>query len=481
MELGNRSHKCDALLFFGFPLYMLSLFQFFRLPCTMTIGMGLIVLTEVAVWYAYPAENRPPFPLQNDWTVRADVVQRLASLLLLLGILFAAVLIFQEGYLLWLTFPWTPLLIVLPLAGIILPTPGQLREYLSGGLYALVMTAMIYGIGQLFTESTLRADWGIIIAYIFLELLTARMINPILPKIRNSSLIILGFSALVTVWIMPPICNPWIVTLSMYVLYLLIDNRRAIRKKIFSRAHFHRSDVHLLSWEEYAAQAWGFGALLAGWLAGPQLLKQILIGLGAVLAAGLIRLRLLHDSRSEHLILRNFPYILEFWALVLSAMFFSKFTSGSSRDTVMILLSIYAASSCIMQMIWDIGGLIGRYADERPSMLFFHVFCRFGIGFLLVLLFFIQAPASILLGFFCCLNGIVKIADDSFRKTSKNLSLTAGWVLIVIGQFVFVSSAETILPEPKWSAGSPVCALIACAALYICRLFDFRNRRIHGS
>jgi uncharacterized membrane protein HdeD (DUF308 family) len=137
-----------------------------------------------------------------------------------------------------------------------------------------------------------------------------------------------------------------------------------------------------------------------------------------------------------------------------------------------------------MQMIWNIGGLIGRYTPYRPSLQVFNIFCQFGMGFLLVMLFFIQAPASVLLGCFCILTGIVRIAGCSFlKKQDKKTGLTASWVLIVIGQFVFVSSAEAILPAPEWSLGAPVCALVSCAALYVYRLFDFsnRNRRIPGS
>ena len=482
-ELGRESHRRDILLFCGFPFYMFSLYLFFKQPCAMAIGTGLVVLTTCAVWFAYPAEGRPGFPLPDDWTVKANPVQRLTAGFFLAGLLFAGMLIFQEGYQLWLALQWTPLLVIVPVGGLFLPTPGQLREYLTGGLYALVLSALIYGIGQLFTDSSIRTDWGIVTTYIFLELLVSQMIRPVLPKVKNNSLIILGLSSLVTYWIMPPLCSPWIITLSIYLLYLAIENRKSIRRKMLSRTHFRQSEVHFLSWEEYAAQAWGAGGLLAAWLGGPKMQPQILIGLGVVLLAGLVRSRLLNDMRSEHLILKRFPYAIEISALLLTVMFFcsgpdSSCKGGdSSPGMVMVLLSIYAAVSCVMQMIWTIGGLIGRYTSDRPSLQYFHIFCRFGIGFLLVLLFFVQAPASVLLGSFCTLTGIVKLADNSFlKKQDKNLGLASGWVLIAVGQFVFASPAATILPSPEWSLGAPVCALIFCTALYVYRLFDYSNR-----
>ena len=99
------------------------------------------------------------------------------------------------------------------------------------------------------------------------------------------------------------------------------------------------------------------------------------------------------------------------------------------------------------------------------------------MGFLLVLLFLVQSPASVLLGFFCVLSGIVWIGSAAYRKPGKNPGLTMGWVLIGIGQFIFVSPSEILLPFPKWSPGAAVAAVMACASLYLYRLFDFRNRR----
>ena len=143
----------------------------------------------------------------------------------------------------------------------------------------------------------------------------------------------------------------------------------------------------------------------------------------------------------------------------------------------MIMLSVYAAASCLMQVIWNSGSLIGGYSDARPSQLAFRICCYSGICFLLVLLFFFQTPPSILLGFFCILTGIVKIGDSSFEKNSLHLGVTIGWVLIILGQFIFVSPVKTPLPKPEWSYYAAVYALLACTAFYIQRFFDFINSK----
>ena len=228
----------------------------------------------------------------------------------------------------------------------------------------------------------------------------------------------------------------------------------------------------MLSWEEYAAQAWGFGAFLAACLTGPSCLFHVLLGVGAVLAGVLIRSWLLNKSSSDHIILQKFPYVPEISILLLTVA-----AAGFSRESIMILMSAFAAAACLMRTIWSIGGLIGKYTQDRPSLQVFHIFSNAGICFLLVLLFFMQAPASVLLGSFCILSGIVWIGSASYRRSGENCGLTTGWVLIGIGQFIFVSSSEVLLPYPEWSPGAAAVGLVACAALYVYRLFDFRNRR----
>ena len=130
-----------------------------------------------------------------------------------------------------------------------------------------------------------------------------------------------------------------------------------------------------------------------------------------------------------------------------------------------------------MQVIWNSCSLIGGYSDARPSQLGFRIFSYTGICFLLILLFFLQTRPSVLLGFFCILAGIVKIGDSSFEKNGKHLGVTTGWVLIALGQFIFVSPVREPLPKPEWSSSAALYALLACTAFYIQRLFDSINRR----
>ena len=115
LELGRESHRRDILLFCGFPFYMFSIFILLKLPCAAAIGTGLVALTAWAVWFACPAEGRPPFPLLDDRPGRADPLQRLTAGVILAGLLLAGILIFQEGYQLWLALEWTPLLVIVPL------------------------------------------------------------------------------------------------------------------------------------------------------------------------------------------------------------------------------------------------------------------------------------------------------------------------------------------------------------------------------
>ena len=473
VELGRGSHRCDTLLCAGFPFYMLCLFFFLRMSCSVVFGLPLICLGSAAVWTVCRRKDRPPLTPSCE---KVSPVRRFGVLIQLLAIFCAAGLLFQEGYLLWVLFPGTLAMALIPLLGSLLPKNEQLREYVSSSLHALILCGIIYLAGQFYGESLALTDFGILSAYLFLELQTALLIRALVPPRRNFSLVILGLGALASWLIVLPLCSPWIVALSMYILYLLIDNRKAIRKKLFSRAHFRRAEVHVLSWEEYAGQAWGFGALLAAYLAGPDRLFQVLAGLGAVLAGALLHSWLESDQDSDHAVLRNFPYAAEVSLLLIAGI-----AVCGTRGERMILLSAFAAASCLMRMIWSVGGLIGRRGPEHPYLLEFRIISNAGICFLQTVLFFVQAPASVLLGSFLSLRGISRIWECAFHgKRGPRVGSSSGWVLTGIGLFVFVLPSAARLPMPEWSSQAAVCALMACAAFYVWRLFDFyiRRRRI---
>ncbi|MBO4647304.1 MAG: hypothetical protein J5806_04030 [Lentisphaeria bacterium] len=472
VELNRGSHRCDALLYAGFPFYMLCWFFYLRMSCSIVFGIPLICLGSAAIWMVCRRKDRPPLlPLPPDGKVPPAL--RFGVLVLLLAIFFAAGLLFQEAYLLWALFPGALALALVPLLGFLLPKPEQLREYVSSSFYALLLCGMIYLAGQFYGENMVLMDFGIIAAYLFLELQLALLIRALVPPRRNFSLVILGLSAVVSWRIVLPLCNPWIVTLSMYILYLLIDNRKAIHKKLLSRSHFHHAEVHMLSWEDYAGQAWGFGALLAAYLAGPDRLFQVLAGLGAVLAGALLHSRLESNPDGDHVVLRNFPHTAEVSALLITGI-----VGWDTREELMIMLSAFAAASCLMRMIWSVGGLIGRRGWEHPYLQEFRIISNAGICFLLTVLFFVQAPASVLLGSFLTLRGIARIWEFAYHdRRQPGIGLTSGWVLILIGLFVFVSSPAARLPVPEWSPLDAVCAVLACAAFYVWRLFDFYFRR----
>ena len=292
VELSRKSHAADPLLFGGFPLYMLSLLLFFRQPCALVLEIPLIVLGTAAVWHAYRPEGRPAFQLPRDRKGRASLKWRLRALFLLGGLLFGAWLLFQEGVQLWLfASPWTRILIFLPLLGILLPTPGQIRDYVGDSVYALILCGIVCGVSVLLiSDSLVLADYELSVTYIFLMLELALTARPVLPKFRNNSLLILAGCLAVTRWIVPAFCNPVIISCTVYILYLFIDNRRTVCAallRLVRRIPPPRFAVR----REFAALSWGAAALLSVYLAGPEYSMQILSGIAAVFAASLLRIR----------------------------------------------------------------------------------------------------------------------------------------------------------------------------------------------
>ena len=192
----NGCSRYDALLYGSFPLYMLMLFLHFRLFCAVALGIPLICLGTAGCWFAYRTPGRTPFLPPSDLTRCALWTERLSCLWLLLAVQFCGCLLLQEGYSLWAVSPKQGVFALLPFAGILLPKPGQLRDYVLGSVCALFCIGAVYGVGQLLIQDILQQlDFSVAMTWLFWELECALLLRPFLPKVRNSSLLILGLSA----------------------------------------------------------------------------------------------------------------------------------------------------------------------------------------------------------------------------------------------------------------------------------------------
>lgn len=463
------SRAFDALLYSGFSLFMAGLFLLFRMPVAAALGTPLVILGSIAAWFAYRHPERMPFLIPSD-VQRPSFYERLLAAFQLLPVVCGACLLFQDGYLLWLSFRFTPLLIAVPFLGCLLPTREKLRSYVSGSVYALILCGIVFAVMSLFGEGTFLLDLCIFMAFLFLELECALMLREVLPKFRNVSLVILLLSGAATPFLIPPVMEPWIVTLSMYMMYLFIDNRSAIRKKLLSRAHFSSPNIRFITKEEYAAQAWGFGAMLVAWLVGMQGVLVVIAVVAAVFAGALWRTRILCRDE-DHLFLGNFPYAIETGALLLAVVSFSP-----SRPATMVMLAACACAAPMMRAIWQTGAFISKFGDERPTALFYMALANAGLFFLLLVMYLSRVSPAILIGTYFMLAGILRIGAASYTRGGGELKRAFGWVLIVIGQFVSVVPPEAPLPTPEWTNGAVICGVIAFAALYLFRTFDFRNR-----
>lgn len=465
----RNSRAYDALLYSGFSLFMAALFLIFRMPVTTALGIPFVILGSIAAWFAYRHPDRLPFLIPKDDNC-PSFYERLLAAFQLLPVICGGCLLFQEGYLLWLSFRFTPFLILVPFLGCFLPTREKLRAFVGGSVFSLILCGIVFGVMMLFAEGILLLDLCICMAFLFLELETALIFRELLPKVRNISLLILFLSVVTTPSVMPPICSPWIISLSMYMMYLFIDNRSLIRKKLLSRAHFSSPDIRFITKEEYAAQAWGFGAMLVAWLVGTEGILIVLGMVAAVFVGALWRTWLLRNEE-EHLFLSNFPYAMETAALILAIVSFSP-----SRHMTMVMLAACVCAAPMMRAIWQTGSLISKFGEERPTALFYLVLANTGLFFLLLIMYLSGVTPAILIGTYFMLAGILRIGAASYIRGGGELKRAFGWVLIVIGQFISVVPPEAPLPEPEWSNGAVICGIVAFAALYLFRTFDFRNR-----
>ena len=461
----------EILLYYSIPLYTAVLFILFRLPLAFVIGTPLVCFASIAIWFLRKKRTPHTFLIKPE-PVRATWKDRIKTLMLLLPVNVAACIFFQEGYDRWFLLGWTNIFIFFPFAGCLLPRKDQLREYGGGSVVALILCALIHGFLTIILP-TQTMEISINLAFLYFELECALLFRMFLPNRKNMSLLILALGMIFSYYVLPAVCFSWVIALSLYILFQFIENRHFIRKKLFSRKHIPHVNIHIISADEFAAQAWGFGALAAAWLAGPERIFQLIALILAVLAGSLIRSKILSDSMKEHNFLRYFPFMPEITMLLLTVI-----TVGKNREDSMTLLAICSCAACLMAFVWYSGTLIGRFGKLRPAASAFIALSTLGTFLFLLSLFFRQIPVTLMLGIFCMLAGVIRLGAASFyRQQPGHLKVTIGVILCLIGQILAAAPPDFRLPRPVWSKNILICFAVAIFAYYLFRIFDFRKRK----
>lgn len=475
LSLGKGSHAKDGTLYAGFVTLTGVLFLYFRLPCSFALIVPLLITACTAAWYSSPSSTlREDFLLPKDMYRTASLAERLRAFHQLLAIQCASCLLFQGGYQLWFVFPWTSFIGFIPFAGLVLRTSGKLRQYINSSFGALVLCALLYGSSQFFLDDIPLSELSIFFAVLFVVLQFMLLLKQwIGNSLQNLSILLMLPAAGLSYMILIPICSFLIVPFCAYIFYILIDNAPSIRRFLFSFAHKRTRRWNILSDDEYKAAAWGCGAVLTAFLLGPDKLKVILICTGVLLAGSLLRARFLSNRQEDHIILKNFPYIVEVILLGTALLILCP-----ARKDLVISLCAFSCGAALMQWIWHTGRIIRNKSNEQEGpLVMIYLAASWGVlSIIMILLFFWQLPACLYFGIYLILAGLIRVGESACSARDEDRRSTAGWVLVILGQFMTVTSPEIVLPVPEWYDAASLCGFLAFASLYVFRLLDSRNR-----
>ena len=474
-SLQKKSHAEDGVLYSCVISWIALLFLYFRLPCSFAVILPLVCIAATGAWYvsdSYPLRKR--FLLSRDRSRKATVPEYFRAFLLLLGLQCSGCILFQSGYSFWFSFPLSGGIAFLPFLGLLQRTPGKLRNYIHSVFEALILCTILFAGSHFILEESMMQDLGIFLSTLFVVIQCMLFLRQWFNGIRNLSIVLLIPAWGISFLILPGICSVFLVPLTAFLLYLLIDNAGRIRKTLLRRIR-HRKPLHrkfLLTEDKYKAAAWGASAVLTSYLLGPGKFKEILICIGVLLASALLRAKFLHNRQEDHLILRNFPHIAEVIFLGITLLLLSR-----TKPELLQALCAFACGSTLLQSIWHTGEFLGQFHSSRGvvSRYFLSAACTL-LSLLMILLFYGKLPAGLYLGIYLILSGVIRVWDSSFHAKEEERRETAGWVLVVLGQFISVTSPSILLPAPEWYGKVVYCGLFAAvAALYTFYILDSKK------
>lgn len=472
-SLNRNSHEEDGLLYGSIISLTGLLFLYFKLPCSFAFLIPLMCLGCCAAWYSssvYPL--RKSFLLPGNTARKATFAEYARAFHLLLGIQCGGCIIFQSGYSFCFSYPETTVFVLLPFLGLIQYSPGKLRGYVNACFGAMILCAGVYGIAGYFLYDLMQSDLGIYFTVLFVVLECILILRQWCGQVRNLSILLLIPATGLASLFMPQICSSLLIPLSAFILYLLVDNTERIRHYIFSFAHKRNHHASRQNCGKLCkALAWSAGVILSSYLLGEAYFREVLICTGVLLAGALLHIRFLSDRHEEHLILRNFPYITEIIFLCIALLILS-----DSRAEFMGFLCAFACGLSLAQSLRHTGEFLGWISSDRGILSRICLAAGWTIlTFLMLLLFFRQLPACFYLGIFLILLGVLLVLESACHKEKTERRLTAGWVLVVLGQFISVTSPEIMLPVPEFYAAAFYPGLYALLAAFC--IFYFQKIR----
>ena len=469
----DSSEKMRFASYAGLLLLMTIIFLHLQIP--FGIGVTLPLLTAGCIALYTSGRKKPGkklFPGKNTF---ASLPERFASLLFLGMIVFASLFVFQEGADYLFLSKYGRYLLFMPLAGCLLWSGKALRDHLFATVTGFFVLTGAFAFLSAFTDTMWIIDIAIIFIFIFWEYELLLLLRGILPDIKNLSLIFLVCLLLANGKILPHICPPYIITLSIFVLYIIGDNWERLINRI--RQKLSR-ESHLLATprqQGFAVQAWCLGAFtLICFTRGRGIIPLLFLTV-LLFCTGLLK-HLLQGRKGNEL-RQALPLFPECCVILIFAMIQSLL---GAKD----FLAASIAAGCVAASIWNLGIVItGKDVRKLPvHASLYHAAASGGIFLFMLLMFFCRASSSVAASIGLILTGCALLGEGAYiRKyhiSEKGLLLRKWVAYITVALGVALASFPgSVLKAPCWENSAIACGALAFLAVNIYYILENKLKK----
>ena len=474
----DRSEKMRFASYAGFILLLTIIFLHLQLPFGIGVTLPLTILGCTALYTSSRKDPRKKlFPGRKTF---ASLPERFAALIILSMIVFASQFIFQEGTDYFLLRKEGFLFILAPLSGCLLYSGKKLRDYLIASSTGFLFLAAVFAFITAFSDTLWIMDIAIICSFIFLEYENLLLLRGFLPEFKNLSLVFLVLLLLFNNKILPAPGDPTIMTLSVFILYILGDNCerivKNIRRKLDPKRNFLAKPPEIV----FAVQAWCLSAFVLICLTRGRGVAAFLFLTVILFCTGILKMLLKqkmpenNDKTKENKwkdAAGFFPLLPECCVILLFAL--AQFFTGFRIFPAAII-----AAGCCGACIWNLGNVITGKDARKLSIhaSLYHAGATGMIFLFMLLLFCCKVSSNTAAGTGLILTGCTLLGEGAYVRFSRITaegSLLRKWmayITIALG-LAFAAFPGIPLKIPRWDPAAVACGAVAFFAVNMYYIF----------
>ena len=474
----ERSEKMRFAAYAGTVLLMILIFLRLKIPFGIGVTVPLLLLGSVSLYTSGRKDPRKKlFPGKR---ALAGLSQRFAAGIFLGLIVFISLFLFQEGTDYVLLRKGGVCLLLLPMAGCLLPSGKSLRDYLVSTGTGFVFLGAVFAFIAAFADTLWIMDIAIVFTFLFLEYQALLLLRGILPELRNLSLIFLVLLLFVNGKILPGVCDTNIVTLSVFVLYILGDNAERMLKILRRRLDPERDKLFKPLRKDLALQGWCLSSFVLVCLGGAGSVLPLLFLMTLLFCTGILKLLLKKESgfgRALASLEEDLPLLPEKCLIVLFAVL--QVLLGEKN----FLASVIAAGCCF-SCIRNLGFVITGSGTGKRSVhaSLYHAAASGGIFLFMLLLFFYGVSSSVAASMGLLLESCALLGEGAYLRSAcggNQGRLLRIWVSGVIASLGFAVAAlpSVPLPMPSWELSAVACGALAFFALNVYAILEDKLKK----